>query len=689
MSNLHLADKDAPVCQLVVKPHFDALNAKERLYAHHMSRASYYGSRAVMRQVSPESETIYDLIIALYKAAGEPGTNEEWTKKLVEGTKVSDEDSINFLEYASQFLSNMGNFKSFGDSKFIPRLSSDSFKAISSIDAKAKALFEKIGKVMYSTEPEKANLLGFPDQGHVTSYYSSDITKEAIMAIKNIMADIGMMPENTRVFKAKDDLYLLKIASAVSESSGEFKNEYEIPGFGKLKLEYGDHQEEFKNITREIEAAAKYAANETQTQMLKQYAESFRTGSMKAHKDSQVSWVKDLNPKVETNIGFIETYRDPAGIRGEWEGLVAMVNVEQTKKYGVMVENAKNYISQLPWPKDFEKDKFTPPDFTSLEVMTFAGSGIPAGINIPNYDDVRMTVGFKNVSLGNVTSIKVPQKPQFIADDEADRFDELTGVAFEVQVGIHELLGHGTGKLLSETDNGVFNFDKENPPMNPLDNKPVTTYYKKGETWASLFGFISGSFEECRAELTAMYLCTDMSMLKIFGHEGQEADDVVFTSYLLMARQGLAALEYWDPASGKWGQPHMQARFSIMKCFMEAGDDFVKFEYTKPDYSDLVIRLDRTKIVSHGKKAVGNYLQHLHIYKSTGDVVRGTEYYTKQTTVTSEYAKFRPAVLAAKRPRRQIIQATSFLNKDGADAELKVYEDSYAGMIASFADRDL
>ena len=175
-------------------------------------------------------------------------------------------------------------------------------------------------------------------------------------------------------------------------------------------------------------------------------------------------------------------------------------------------------IPKLPWGTDFEKDTFLSPDFTSLEVLSFACSGLPAGINLPNYDDIRQNLGFKNVSLGNVLSAKAPNEPiPFVAEKDQEVYRRCRDPAFEVQVGIHELLGHGTGKLLSETSPGIYNFDKQNPPISPLSGEIVTLHYFYCQAWGSVFGKLAGTVEECRAILMSEYFMDNKDLLGIFG----------------------------------------------------------------------------------------------------------------------------------------------------------------------------
>lgn len=99
------ANNQKPIIhQLAIKPLFDSLTTREKLYAHHLSKAAWNGGKILMRQVSPEGSAIANFIISLYRAC-----QGQW-KQLASQTGVSEQELDEFLDYSAQFFCNMGNF---------------------------------------------------------------------------------------------------------------------------------------------------------------------------------------------------------------------------------------------------------------------------------------------------------------------------------------------------------------------------------------------------------------------------------------------------------------------------------------------------------------------------------------------------------------------------------------------------
>ena len=107
----------------------------------------------------------------------------------------------------------------------------------------------------------------------------------------------------------------------------------------------------------------------------------------------------------------------------------------------------------------------------------------------------------------------------FVYESERKRFLLHLQKSENQKIAIHELLGHGSGKLLTAASPaGVANFDVGNPPVSPLTMRPILTWYKKGETYNGVFGDMATSMEECRAECVAAYLMFESELLAIFGY---------------------------------------------------------------------------------------------------------------------------------------------------------------------------
>ncbi|XP_071042171.1 dipeptidyl peptidase 3 isoform X2 [Parasteatoda tepidariorum] len=688
---------NTPVILLNCEEAFKELTDDEKQYAHYLSRASWFGGLIVLLQTSLESPLIFILLYKLFREQ----SLEEIKKLALTECDFTEDEYIALLAFASAFFANTGNYKNMGDTKFIPNLPKEKFEKLvllskfgSNHQQDAMSLLNRCLESIYSLK-DKERRLGFPYEA-TTTYISNNFLKEDEEIVKNFFKKQNMDAWNSRLFKIVDEsgtvTYEIRLASVLSTDDEEEKslvNSFAVNGH-KFQITRGDYSKLLKLVNENLELAMKFASNELEAKMIEKYISSFQTGSIDAHKDGSRFWIKNKGPVVETYIGFIESYRDPAGVRGEFEGFVAMVDKPLSEKFATLVTAAEEFIHLLPWPSTFEKDKFLKPDYTSLEVLTFGGSGVPAGICIPNYEEIRQTEGFKNVSLNNTINIKTTEAPNFISASDQEIVMQLRNNAFQVQVALHELLGHGSGKLFHRKKDGSFNFDIDQV-INFETNQKITKWYEDGENFESVFGGFHSSYEECRADSVALYLCMVPEILKIFNYEGPEADDITYTIWLMMAWMGLEGLQTYDPPSKTWLQAHRQARYVMLQVMLEAGEDFVKIEKVKGSDGnpDLLLTLDASKIKTVGKAALGNFLRRLQLYKATADIESARKMYDGYSLVSSEAAHpfldYRNIVMARKKPRIMFVQVNTF-EEDGK-VVLKNYDSTVEGMIKSWIDR--
>jgi dipeptidyl-peptidase-3 len=186
----------------------------------------------------------------------------------------------------------------------------------------------------------------------------------------------GVFPENTRLRKSTtpDGITVYELLQASVQ-----QDEPDLDLFAadmKLRLIRGDHKQELEKICASLLRASQNVANPAQNQLLAELHDSFLTGNLNTYRSSQRIWVKDKAPRVETVLGFVEPYRDPLGVRAEFEGIVGIADTKETLVLRKLAEMGSRLIPRLPWAegyysKDggkgpFEKDLFDPPDFASV-----------------------------------------------------------------------------------------------------------------------------------------------------------------------------------------------------------------------------------------------------------------------------------------------------------------------------------
>lgn len=229
---VHTIPAATPVVTLEASGPFGMLNPTEQAYAHALGRADWEGAKICLLQCSAESAPIFALLQLAFASQPLP---ELTAAALAAGLTQPELDQA--LMYAASFYGNVGNYKSFGDTKFVPELPAERLKVLLTAGkadgAKIEALWDECCARMYSLPPRQRQM-GLGASNGISTYFSANC-EEADADLGNKFLDsIGLSAYNTRLFKDEAGKYTVKLASAMTEAgddpTGLLCKEHEFEG---------------------------------------------------------------------------------------------------------------------------------------------------------------------------------------------------------------------------------------------------------------------------------------------------------------------------------------------------------------------------------------------------------------------------------------------------------------------------
>ena len=275
-------------------------------------------------------------------------------------------------------------------------------------------------------------------------------------------------------------------------------------------------------IVGHLEAAIPFATA-SMAEALRALITFYRTGEEADRAAYDVAWVRDKASPVDTINGFVEVYLDARSIKGAWEALVFYVNQEKTSQIQTIAAQAQWFEDHMPWDPKWRKQGVHGVTANAIDIVIETGESgpiTPVGINLPNDQTIRERYGSKSVSLSNVNeAYDRSTLPEFREEfswtpEEAERSQRWNAFASELTTNMHEVIGHGSGKVAERLN---------------------------GNPQAALKEHFS-AIEESRADLVALYFLPDRKLVE-FGLVPEDAhDEIVLTEYESYARNALVQL---------------------------------------------------------------------------------------------------------------------------------------------------
>jgi dipeptidyl-peptidase-3 len=249
----------------------------------------------------------------------------------------------------------------------------------------------------------------------------------------------------------------------------------------------------------------------------------YQTGEDQDRVAADVAWVANQRARVDTVNGFIEVYLDARGTKGAWEALVYYVNDARTQRIRTLAAQAQWFEDQMPWAAEYRKPEVHGVSGDAIDVLIEVGDSgpiTPIGINLPNDQAIRERYGSRSLSLSNVSDAYEGSTPEGLrtefawSEAEAARAKQWAGFAQELTTDMHEVIGHGSGRM--------------KPGLAGAPHEWLKEHYS--------------ALEESRADLVALYFLADPQLVACGLISAEHHDDIVRAEFEHYARTALVQL---------------------------------------------------------------------------------------------------------------------------------------------------
>jgi dipeptidyl-peptidase III len=376
----------------------------------------------------------------------------------------------------------------------------------------------------------------------------------------------------------------------------------------------GVYGRDLETVSFFLRKALALAENPEQAEGIEHLLRFYATGDEGEFRQYSIRWLRS-HTVIDYLNGFIETYLDPRGVIGQFEGNVSFL--ADSTLVGRLADHAQYFERRMPWPDEYKRDRIERPVSNVVQVVVETGDAgpvSPAAYNLPNYSDLRRDHGSKNVILLNVEQsrsedIRNAMTREFYLPEYRDRVLRFGDISRQWEVYMHEVIGHGSGC-----------------PAASLGLDPAVAI---GRSYSAL--------EECRADLVALYHVFDPKLVEIGAFRQEEQQDISFTMYVTYLQGQMNRYRMYEDDSVR--EAHQRGHQLVLGYLSEGGEsgdrDFgVRVTCNGGNYYAELYDLERAR---HG---VGEILGRLQTIKATGDASAADRFFDRfGSRVKSEWRR--------------------------------------------------